>query len=115
MERWLLIDDLRDFKEGAVPEGVELTIARTSAEALSAIRESRDGFTKVFFDHDLGGDDTTRPVALHLEEMAFLGETYPIDEVIIHTSNSVGAQYLTASLERAYPLRSIFAGDIFTG
>lgn len=114
MERWLLIDDLRNFKENAVPNDVEVIIARDSAQALTIIQENPQGFTKVFFDHDLGGDDTTRPVALHLEEQAFLGDAYPIEEVVIHTSNSVGAQYLRASLERSYPTRSIFAGDIFT-
>lgn len=114
MSTWLLIDDLRDFKVDAVPAGVEVVIARTSAEGLQAIAERPQGFDKVFFDHDLGGEDTTRPVALELEERAYFGNAYPIGEVVIHTSNSVGAQWLGSSLGRVYTTRNIFAGDLFT-
>lgn len=112
----LLIDDLRspraDFKGTH-----EFSIARNSEEALAILREHPE-FDAAFFDHDLGGDDTTRKVATFLREQKFTGNVVPIHEYYIHTANPVGAQWLKAELSdvglsRRLPV-IVPAGDYFT-
>jgi hypothetical protein len=63
MKLW--IDDLRPAPAGWVQ-------AFTSGEAL-AIIVGGHAIEEVSFDHDLGGDETTRPVVLHFAEH----ETFP--------------------------------------
>lgn len=46
-------------------------------------------------DHDLGGDDTTRPVVLWCCENEF----WP-DEVVVHSANPVGVEWLEGMIER---------------
>lgn len=46
-------------------------------------------------DHDLGGDDTTRPVLLWMIEHNF----WPV-EIRIHTANPVGRIWLEGMIER---------------
>lgn len=46
-------------------------------------------------DHDLGGDDTTRPVVLWCCENDF----WP-DSVVVHSANPVGRQWLEGMIER---------------
>jgi hypothetical protein len=46
-------------------------------------------------DHDLGGDDTTRPVVLWCCENDFWPE-----EVYVHSANPVGVEWLTGMIER---------------
>lgn len=46
-------------------------------------------------DHDLGGDDTTRPIVLWCCENDF----WPV-EVKIHTANPVGRDWLQGMIER---------------
>lgn len=113
-QRYLLIDDIRNF----IPEvvaGAEVVVARDSDSALCALQENRDrGFDMIFFDHDLGENDTTRRVAVMLEEMAFNGSPYPVGTVVVHTSNSVGRSWLVASLGRSYRVRTVDALTLFS-
>lgn len=46
-------------------------------------------------DHDLGGDDTTRPVVLWMCENDF----WP-DEVVVHSANPVGIEWLEGMIRR---------------
>ena len=46
-------------------------------------------------DHDLGGDDTTRPIVLWMIENDF----WPV-EVRVHTANPVGRAWLEGMIER---------------
>lgn len=46
-------------------------------------------------DHDLGGDDTTRPVVLWMCENDF----WPV-EVRVHSANPVGREWLEGMIER---------------
>lgn len=46
-------------------------------------------------DHDLGGDDTTRPIVLWCCENEF----WP-DEVVVHSANPVGIDWLEGMIER---------------
>ena len=49
-------------------------------------------------DHDLGGDDTTRPIVIWMIENDF----WPV-EVRVHSANSVGYEWLTAMIDRYKP------------
>ena len=99
--RRLVIDDLRVMVFDAV-------YARTSAAAIDLL--GRDGtFDEVWFDHDLGGDDTTRPVALWLLERAFYGRAVPIGRCIVHTDNAPGRDHLRAQLGSHYETLSVDA------
>jgi hypothetical protein len=46
-------------------------------------------------DHDLGGDDTTRPIVLWMCENEFWPE-----EVYVHSANPVGVEWLEGMIER---------------
>lgn len=85
----LWIDDLRPAPDG-------WTWAKTSAEAIDALRQG--GVMAVSFDHDLGGDDTTRPVVLWLCEH----DAWP-PVVHVHSANPVGVEWLTGMAERYGP------------
>lgn len=103
MKTILLIDDLRVFRE--IPEDSELHIARTSAEALTILKDNPDKvWDEVWFDHDLGmvddKADTTLPVADYIAERAFFDNPISIGKAYIHTSNPVGATTLTTTLQR---------------
>ena len=51
----------------------------------------------ISFDHDLGEDDTTGPVALWIEKRAYLGVGHRI-AWNIHSANPVGRQWLIRAL-----------------
>jgi hypothetical protein len=86
----LWVDDLR-------PAPVGWSWAKTSEEALAAL--ARQPCSVMSLDHDLGGDDTTRPVVLHLAEHG----GWP-DEVRVHSANPVGVEWLTGMVRRYKPL-----------
>lgn len=90
MKLW--IDDERPAPEG-------WTWAKTSVQAIHVLLWSADEVTEVSFDHDLGGEDTTRPVVLALCEMDFLFP--PICRV--HTANPVGREWLEGMINRYGP------------
>ena len=57
--------------------------------------KSKDGVEIMSLDHDLGGDDTTRPVVLWCCENNF----WP-GKVVVHTANPVGREWLEGMIER---------------
>lgn len=87
----LFIDDERSL------DGEDVEIARTSKDALQLLAEN--SYSEIWFDHDLGGDDTTIPVVDYLAEMAFNGNPYPA-RMVIHTANPVGRENIKRALER---------------
>lgn len=89
MKLW--IDDLRP-----APEGWEWV--KSSNEAISVLEDRVSEITDISFDHDLGGDDTSRPVALWLAER----ENFP-DRVYIHSANIVGRDWLMSLITRYGP------------
>lgn len=98
----LVIDDLRVFPFDA-------TYARTSAAALEVL-EAPGGWGQVWFDHDLGGDDTTIPVLDRLAELAHGGRPVRIDLAVVHTSNPPGRDVLRRTLTRwGYTVRVVDA------
>lgn len=52
----------------------------------------------ISLDHDLGGDDTTRPVVLWMAEHEYWPE-----RVYVHTANPVGREYLEGVVNRYGP------------
>lgn len=73
------------------------TWAKTSAEALALLRGGTP-IEAISLDHDLGGEDTTRPIVLHLAEFG----GWPA-EVFVHTANPVGRQWLEGMVRRYGP------------
>jgi len=116
--RVLVIDDLRSFRDERVE--AEVTYARTSAEALEILNDGTS-YDEIWFDHDLGmidddRVDSTMPVVDFLSEMSFNDTPYPVDTVLVHTSNPVGRDNIIRSLSRwGYNIKSVPADDYFVG
>lgn len=85
MKLW--IDDKRP-----APPGWEW--AKTSNEAISLL--SGAPYTEISFDHDLGGDDTTRDVVMWLCH----NDGHWPQKSYVHTMNSVGREWLLGMLRR---------------
>lgn len=106
MKLW--IDDLRedpDTKHADYSDAEGWTWAKTSAEAISTLnrweiigRVDYLPIEEVAFDHDLGGDDTTRPVMLWMIENG----VWP-DRISIHTANPVGKEWLLGMARQYAP------------
>lgn len=90
MSARLWVDDLRPAPDGWI-------WAKTSADGISALSQAR--FTEMSLDHDLGGDDTTRPLVLWLCEHP---DRWP-DVVRVHSANPVGVEWLTGMVARYAP------------
>jgi hypothetical protein len=88
MKLW--IDDIRPAPSG-------WTWAKTLDEALSAYLAGAD---EISFDHDLGGDETSLPLAKRIEENAFTGQLKP-PVWHVHSANPVGRKNLEAALTNA--------------
>lgn len=101
--RTLLIDDLREFVPGVLSPGTELTVARTSAEALNILNNTDEVWDQIWFDHDLGdatGEiDSIMPVIDHLGYLAHVEGVIVAHQAFIHSSNPVGVKAMTLSLK----------------
>lgn len=100
---WILfIDDLRD------PSYVGLTgstldrtvVARSSASAISEVM-SRGMPSDIYFDHDLGGDDTSINFVNWLIDYDMTNDVINTSNLYyhIHSSNPVGADNIRGKLE----------------
>lgn len=92
----LWVDDLRQ------PPDQDWVWCKTSATGITALAAAGPGgITQMSLDHDLGGEDTTRPIVRWLCENALYwpGATY------VHTANPVGRQWLEAMIARYGPPR----------
>lgn len=87
MKLW--IDDLREPPEG-------WTWAKNSIDAIRYLDTHE--VEEVSFDHDLGGDDTTRPVVIILATFNWWPEICRV-----HTANPVGREYLEGMINRYGP------------
>lgn len=68
--------------------------AKTSEEAIELLKSNH--FEVASFDHDLGGDDTTRKVVLWLCE----NDTHWPSICIVHSQNPIGVTWLRGMIER---------------
>lgn len=99
MKLW--VDDIR------TPPDDSWEWVKTSAQAIKALSETKTlcreksaiyNFEVVSLDHDLGGDDTTRPIVLWCCENEF----WPL-KVVVHSANPVGREWLEGMIERYKP------------
>lgn len=95
MKIW--IDDIRP-----IPEGFDIWF-KTSYDAIEFLSQHNNLnlIDLISFDHDLGGEDTSRPVVQMIEGAAFSGE---IDHVIrynVHSANPVGAEWIRQAITSA--------------
>lgn len=75
--------------------------SRSSAEAIHALdiyRQMKMKVEAISFDHDLGGDDTSRKVILWMCEHDYWPEV-----VYVHTANPVGREWIVGMCERYGP------------
>jgi len=84
----LWIDDIRLPPEGYL-------WAKTSSEAIEMI-SGNDAFNHISFDHDLGGDDTSRKVVLWLCEN---NDKWPAS-ARVHSMNPIGKEWLLGMIIR---------------
>lgn len=84
----LWIDDIRLPPEGYL-------WAKTSDEAIEMIKDN-DSFYHISFDHDLGGNDTSRKVVLWLCEN---DDKWP-SVASVHSMNPIGKEWLTGMIIR---------------
>jgi hypothetical protein len=89
MKLW--IDDTRE------PPDKTWVWVKTSEEARRILHHQSVDF--IAFDHDLGGEDTTYPIALLIERRAQRGIAPPGWSV--HSANPVGAARLRVALQSA--------------
>lgn len=91
MKIW--VDDIR------TPPDDSWTWCLTSEHAISILNVTSKWHTNplevMSLDHDLGGDDTTRPIVLWMCENDF----WPV-EVVVHSANPVGIEWLEGMIER---------------
>lgn len=93
MKLW--IDDLREPRKG-------FEWAQNSSAAIAILDMNRGApLGEVSFDHDLGGDDTARPVMLWMIE----NDVWP-DHIHVHTANPVGRDWIVGMAERYAPDRT---------
>lgn len=105
MVRRLIIDDERNFPK---LDG-DITYIRSSTEAVDHLW-SNSSYDEIWLDHDLGDDDTIRPVVLALQEMAW--KSYPpTNHIVIHTMNPVGREYIRSALQRFYNITDVLVED----
>lgn len=108
----VLIDDVRRFVDDR-----PCVVYRNSADAICGLREMAQAGTVVnelWLDHDLGGQDTIRPVLSLLDELDHFGHRLNVGKAIIITSNPAGGNVIRLALtrlgyefERLYTLRGV--------
>ncbi|WP_348537983.1 cyclic-phosphate processing receiver domain-containing protein [Nocardia brasiliensis] len=92
MKLW--VDDLRPAPEG----WAAVTNSLDALDVLDALYADGRRLGALSLDHDLGGDDTTRPVMLWMCE----NDWWPT-ELYLHTANPVGRDYLEGMARRYAP------------
>lgn len=91
---YLWIDDLRPAPDG----WKHVTSSSQAINTLEWAKMMGVQLEAISFDHDLGGDDTTRPVVL----WCCMNDWWP-KSVYVHSSNQVGCDYLRGMVERYAP------------
>lgn len=92
----MVIDDERSLRDG---ENRNVLYLRNSKNALLFLRHytKNVAIDELYLDHDLGGEDTIRPVVDFLEEMVFSETPLSIGTIFVHTANPVGADMILKS------------------
>jgi hypothetical protein len=101
----LVIDDVKTFPFPNDPDDV--VYARTLSDGTVWLTEAEAAgvrISELWLDHDLGGDDTIRPICLMLAERAFNGNPYPVSRIVICSLNPVGIDWMWSTLSPYYNL-----------
>lgn len=69
-----------------------------TVQGVENVTNRKDIIELMSLDHDLGGDDTTRPIVLWCCENEFWPK-----EVVVHSANYVGVELLEGMIERYKP------------
>jgi hypothetical protein len=91
MKLW--VDDVRE------PPDDTWWWAKSSRTAIGSMNYMRTPFEELSLDHDLGDQDTTRPVVLWMCEHEF----WPSKEIVVHSANPTGADWLVGTIDRYAP------------
>lgn len=87
----LYVDDIRE-----APPGWHLVMTSEQAiKILDTARKRGELVHEMSLDHDLGGDDTTRPIVMWCCENQY----WPL-RVNVHSANPVGIEWLEGMVER---------------
>ena len=86
----LWVDDIRPAPDGWVT-------AKTSDHAITVLKNILD-VDEISLDHDLGGDDTTRPIVLWMCE----NNRFP-PTIRVHSSNPPGVEWIEGMINRYGP------------
>lgn len=113
----VIIDDLRILNVDG-----DVLYLRTLQEAIDWMKNIDSPPEEIWFDFDLGGDDTSYPIAYALEEDAFLARYensvepfFAGTRMIIHTDNPVGKQRLRRALTKHYDVDLVDAKGYTVG
>lgn len=96
MKNVVVIDDVRNFSFDA-------TVLRTQTQALEYLKEAlhaQQYIDELWLDHDLGGNDTIRPVVDELEHWWYRGTPLKIGVIVIHSANPVGRRYIEMAINK---------------
>lgn len=93
----VLVDDVRGFKDQR-----PALVARSSQEAVTLLEAlGRQRIDHLWLDHDLGGEDTIRPVVELMVQLAMTGSGLDVGLVHIHTANIGAGHWMRVELEAA--------------
>jgi hemerythrin superfamily protein len=98
----LVIDDLRKFFE---QDNETIIYARTLYEGFREFFDNPRQWYKVYLDHDLGDDDDIMPLVRKIEEYAYDGILFDVEEFVIITANPVGRMKIHQALSKFYNVR----------
>jgi len=109
----IVVDDEREFtqKSGATDSRVNAEHYKTSSGAFWRILEAiNDGekIDELWLDHDLGYNDDVRDfVRMMTEDAAIHKAPWPVANVLVHTANPVGREWICGTLERFYDISQV--------
>ena len=107
----VLIDDARAFRDHR-----PALLARSSQAALRLLGEL--GSTRIddlWLDHDLGGDDTIRPVVELMVQRATTGSPLNVGQIHVHSANVGGGHWTWLALQAAgYPVIRSYSLGMWT-
>jgi len=93
----VLVDEVRSFKDER-----PTLVARSSQEALTLLETLGDRrIDHLWLDHDLGGEDTIRPVIDLLVRLAHMGSPLDVGLVHVHTANVGAGHWMRLELAAA--------------
>jgi hypothetical protein len=106
----VLVDDVRDFKDGRAA-----VVLRTSAAAVAYLQGSAGRWIdELWLDHDLIGEDTVQPLVDLLVAEAAQGRPVPVRRVWVHSSNIREGHRVVQELEAAgYPVQRNYAANLW--